>query len=138
MATETQPYKGYAPGIGTTGKINGEINSDGVTLTLKERFCVRSRGWFLELPTGFVTDFNSTPKFLWRILPPWGDYSPGAAVHDWLYRTNYVSRAEADAVYLDIMIRLGVKRWKRQAIYWGLRACGWWTWNNYRKAETGK
>lgn len=132
MATAIQSY---APGIGLTGDLHVEILRDGITARLLAPFRVRSRGMLIEAPKGMDTDFASVPRFFWRWLPPWGRYSPAVVIHDWLYKSGKVSRAEADLILLDLMERLGVSWIKRQAIYRGVRLGGWVAWRKYRKAE---
>ncbi len=113
--------------IGLIGPLRVEILRDGRRARLLRPFRVRigapvSR--IIEVPRGFVTDFASVPRFFWRVLPPWGTYSPAAVVHDWLYHTRLVSRAEADRAFLIIMQRLGVSKWKRTVMYWAVRCFG--------------
>ena len=62
----------------------------------------------ITAPAGFETDFASVPRLFWRIVPPWGRYSPAAVVHDFLYHTGLVTRAEADRIFLGHFIRTKV------------------------------
>lgn len=55
------------------------------------------------IPTGFVTDFASIPKFLWSLAPPIGKHSKGALIHDWLYTSHIKGRPWADRVFLEAM-----------------------------------
>ena len=88
------------------------------------------------MPAGFETDFASVPRLFWRVVPPWGRYSPAAVVHDYLYHTGKVSRLAADRLFLELMAALGVPLWKRQIMYWAVRLGGWLAWNASRKRET--
>ena len=88
------------------------------------------------MPAGFETDFASVPRLFWRVVPPWGRYSPAAVVHDYLYHTGKVSRIAADRVFLELMAALGVPLWKRQVMYWAVRLGGWLAWDTSRKRET--
>src|SRR5262245_11770367 len=38
----------------------------------------------IVVPAGFVTDFASTPRAIWSVLPPTGRYQMAAIVHDFL------------------------------------------------------
>lgn len=87
------------------------------------------------VPAGFKTDLASIPQILWNILPPFGRYDAAAVVHDYLYQHNGVTRGEADAILHEAMHVLRVGRAKRWAIYYGVRATGWVTWNRYRGAK---
>ena len=39
----------------------------------------------VTVPVGFITDFASTPRIIWSIIPPTGRYTKAAALHDYLY-----------------------------------------------------
>lgn len=79
------------------------------------------------IPKGFVTDFASTPRFLYPLFPPIGIYNKAAIVHDYLYSKDCslkVSRFEADLFFLQAMEVLGVKKWKRIAMFFAVRIFG--------------
>jgi hypothetical protein len=78
----------------------------------------------VRVPRGFVTDFASIPRFLWRVLPPTGKYGKAAVIHDFLYRTQACTRAEADAVFLEAMTDLSVGFWRRHAMHVAVRLFG--------------
>lgn len=88
---------------------------------------VTQRGDTFEIPAGFQTDFASIPQALWSLVgDPGGPWAPAAVVHDFLYRSGIVPRAEADRTFREAMADLGgesaVKRW----LMWGaLRLAGW-------------
>lgn len=50
-------------------------------------------GYELTLPKGMETDLSSVPRFLWGVLPPFGDFLIATLVHDYLYKFDY-RRAE--------------------------------------------
>ena len=111
--------------------------ADGRRARLLEAFEVRlPDGRLVQVPAGFVVDFASTPRILWSILPPRGRYSRAAVVHDWLYRTQGVSRKYADDVFLWMMEELEVPLWKRRVMYRGVRVWGWRTWRKH--AQTAR
>jgi hypothetical protein len=93
----------------------------------------------LTVPKGFITDFASTPQLFWNILPPWGRYGKAAVIHDYLYQNagridhKIYTRKYADVMFRNAMKELGVKRWKRFVMYWGVRLGGWKPWNNYER-----
>ena len=79
----------------------------------------------ISIPDGFVTDFASTPRLLWSLLPPTGPYGKASVVHDALYRRpGLATRAQADAVLLEAQTVLGVGFLTRWAIYLGVRVGG--------------
>ncbi len=83
---------------------------------------------------GFVFDFASIPKILWPLVPPAGDghnlYGLAAVWHDWLYTHRKIggraiTRREADELFLQIMVYVGVRQWLACAMYGVVRAAGW-------------
>jgi hypothetical protein len=49
--------------------------------------------YVITVPAGFVTDFASTPRAIWAVLPPFGTYQLAAVVHDFLYWDQGCTRA---------------------------------------------
>lgn len=87
----------------------------------------------------FDTDYNSTPRIVWRLFPRW-EYPLAGVVHDWLYLTGrnnvaVITRGQADDVHEEILIALEAPRWKSWSARFGLRVGGWKSWNNYRTHE---
>ena len=101
----------------------------------------------VDVPQGFVTDFASIPRGLWNVLPPTGGYGKAAVIHDFLYQLRKITpqstdlpvrlcdRGEADRLLKEGMEVLGVGKFTRWVVYYGVRAGGWAAWNRYRKAE---
>lgn len=79
---------------------------------------------FIDVPADFKTDFASIPRIFWTILPPDGEYTQAAVLHDYLYRTHLRSREEADKIFLEAMIVLEVPEWKRNVMFWAVRTFG--------------
>ena len=77
----------------------------------------------LEVPTGFIFDGNSLPRFLWLFSTP-ADYLEAGCVHDYLYRTGKVSRKIADQTYQEILTYLKANRVRTKLRYVGLRLFG--------------
>ena len=95
----------------------------------------------ITVPIGFQTDFASVPRFplIYALL---GDtaHEP-AVIHDWLYYSAIVNREIADNVLYEAMTVFGVEDWRRDMIYEGVRAGGWYAWDEHRKEghpEIGK
>ncbi len=113
-----------------------ELLADGRSARLLTPYRVRTEdGVSVDVPAGFETDFASVPRFFWRIVPPFGRYSPAAVVHDFLYFSGQVSRKDADETFYRLMGSLGVPDWKRWAMYYAVRAFGWIAWNEHRKRK---
>ena len=79
-------------------------------------------GLRIRVPAGFETDYASTPRFLWWLVPPRGLYSRAAVVHDFLCETRPCSRFMADAIFREAMCSVGVPRWRRVIMYYAVRA----------------
>lgn len=112
-----------------------EAQDDGCTWKLIQPFeyeiGVLGSGAKILVPAGFVTDFASVPQIFWNILPPWGQYGKAAVLHDFLYKTQPVTRALCDSIFLEAMYSLSVPYWKRIAIYLGVRLGGMKAWEGH-------
>ena len=92
----------------------------------------KSGSELVRVKQGFETDFASIPRILRIIIPKLGRWNKAAVVHDWLYSADgrlwWVDREIADLIFLDAMADLGVAKWKRYVMYWGVRLGGWLAW----------
>ncbi len=96
----------------------------------------------ITVEAGFITDFASVPWPFWSLIRPWGRWGKAAVLHDWLYRHQYIllatnvptpiSRQEADLLFFGAMGELGVAPWRRNLMYWAVRAFGWLAWRKKR------
>ena len=113
---------------------------NGLDDTLLSPLDFKSRsGITYRAPVGTTTDGVSTPRFLWRIIPPNGDadFLP-AVIHDAAYRnqlliycrvTGQYSRAnltqfQSDRLLAEALQANGVGVIKRNVIYYALRLFG--------------
>jgi hypothetical protein len=85
-------------------------------------------GRTITVPAGFVTDFASIPRPIWTVLPKWEKYGPAAVVHDYLYWSQDVPRAQADRYFREAMADSHVRSLKRRAIYGAVRLFGTLSW----------
>lgn len=62
-------------------------------------------GYYVTVPTGFLTDGASIPKALWNMIPPWGDHGQAAVMHDYLCEhgsiSNGYNRISVDRRFTD-------------------------------------
>ena len=83
---------------------------------------------FIEVPTGFQTDFASVPRIPIAYMM-FGDRAHRESVlHDYLYRIDsipVVERSQADDVFFEAMKECGKGFFVRYAMYWGVRFGGW-------------
>lgn len=66
------------------------------------------------VPAGFRTDFASVPRSLVWLIPRYGAYTRAAILHDYLCRTEAVSRADADGIFRRCLHEFAVstpRRW---------------------------
>ena len=84
----------------------------------------------IKVPIGFKTDFASTPRLFWMILPPDGQYTQAAVLHDYLYNLQDRPRATCDAIFLEAMKILGVPLLRRRIMYRAVRMFGFMPWGN--------
>ena len=114
------------------------VNADtGLPVTLTSSLVYESPrlGRVVIVPAGFVTDLASVPRVLWNLLPPLASYARAAVIHDYLYATNGLTRAEADGVLLEAMQATDVPFFTRSTIYAGVRLGGFVAWNKYRSRD---
>lgn len=107
-----------------------------------------SNRW-ITVPVDFHTDFASIPRPFRNIFTSTGGYGKAAVVHDYLYGEGFIAellvdeetgdvyehhyhptRAEADRIFLEAMMVLGVGWWTRTTVYLAVRAGGW---SSFRK-----
>ena len=90
----------------------------------------------IAVPLGFITDFASVPKFLWWWTAPWGRHGFAGIIHDWLYYIQDSSRADADALFREVMGKLGVRSTRAWLMWVAVRGPGWFAWRaNARRTE---
>jgi len=88
-------------------------------------------GLTFTVPPGFVTNLASTPRRLWSIFPPAGEWNRAAILHDYLYSPHAsCSRFLADALFREAMATLGVPWWRRVIMYYAVRLFGWLAYQN--------
>jgi hypothetical protein len=75
----------------------------------------------VTVPNGFETDFASVPRGLWNIIPPDGEYTQAAVLHDFLCVTKPFPQKRIDYIFYEAMVVLGVPLWKRKLMYWAVR-----------------
>lgn len=106
------------------------------TYQLARDYTVESMGIRFTVSAGLITDGASVPWFAWSFgFLPDGLHRAGALVHDWLYALQgqgydwLLSRAECDAIFLDLMLRAGVNPARAHIMHRAVRLCGWLPWS---------
>jgi len=96
-----------------------------------------SNNTVIVIPKDFEWDLSSTPRALWWLLPPDGDFEIAALVHDYLYRSLIYNRKFADKeMLLWSEATNNRKKWfivDNHIRYAGCRAFGWIIYNRNQK-----
>jgi hypothetical protein len=96
------------------------------------------RAWGLALvsvPTGFITDYSSVPRWLPFEYALYGGHAKKAAVlHDWAYATQRHPRQAADALFFEAMRVTGLG-WRAWPMWLGVRLFGGWAWRRDAQAR---
>lgn len=87
------------------------------------------------VPEGFLTDFASSPRFTWIIIPPDGIYTQSAVLHDFCYSKKLYTRKKCDYIFYESMGVLGVPQSKRWIMWKSVRLFGKIGWNAYRRKD---
>lgn len=98
-----------------------------------------SNGNIVTIPKGLMWDLSSSPRLLWPILPPDGDFIIAALIHDYLYQNNHVltfTRRFADKeMYKWSKVsngtgkKISIKNWDNKVRYIAVRLFGGFVWN---------
>lgn len=95
-------------------------------------------GRAFHIPAGVATDLASVPRGLpgvFRMLFRSELHTASAAIlHDRLYYTGEVSRAEADALFYEALRATHESRVGAWAMWLGVRSGGWNAWRKHRSA----
>jgi len=83
-------------------------------------------GYRFTILAGFWTDLASVPRICWRIAPPAEpDTCAPALIHDALYRTALLPRAECDRLFRELLLANGENKAKAWLLWSGVRVGGW-------------
>ena len=98
--------------------IKVEFLTDGRAVTLDR---------YGEVPSNFVFDGASVPRFFWRLLghPFDKHHLRGSLRHDWHYQEADIPREQADAEYYLDLVRDGMLRTFAWLEWLAVRLCGW-------------
>lgn len=95
----------------------------------------------LTVPHSFITDFASIPSMLHFVFTPDGIWSKAATLHDFLYRSKYltdnlgISRKQADRIFLLSMRVSRVPILVRYSFYFAVRLFGSSHWKYYKSKD---
>jgi hypothetical protein len=90
------------------------------------------------IPKGFIFDGASIPKMFRGLLSPVGILLVAAIVHDYAYqyhyvmvcnKKEYVSKAEADSLFLEVADYTNALPWLNRIAYLAVKGCGIGAWS---------
>jgi hypothetical protein len=92
---------------------------------------------YKAVPTGFITDGGSIPRFFWRFIghPFESEYIARYVEHDHDYQTGRIPRKEADDKLCDGLKADGMGFIKRNLVYFAVRLFGASHYNNENNKE---
>ena len=87
----------------------------------KDRFEVveEFRYGLIEVPVGFKTNGANIPRVFWSLFPPNSpEYLSAVVLHDYMCaKIGVFTYKEADRVFYEAMIDIGVSKWKAKLFY---------------------
>ena len=92
-----------------------------------EEYSYETSKGLVVVPKGFRTYYATETKNLINIINNYVKHVRSPFVHDWLYSSQCkidITRAEADKVFLEIMVEWNVKKYKRILMYILVRMFG--------------
>lgn len=110
-----------------TTPLKVEIHDNGRLYILTESFHYYREDKSKEniiVPKGFITDFATTPRILWSVLPPFGRYAKCAVLHDYLceeFHRGRIKRKEVDKIFLESMEAISIPFFTKWSLYLGVR-----------------
>lgn len=112
-----------------------------------------SNGFEITIPKGFIWDLSSTPRVIWWLLPPDGDFDLAYLIHDYLWIEKEKMRIEFEKQGLDFTRKftddemllwanttnstrnVSLRNIDNKSRYYGVRAFGWLVWNGIIKLK---
>jgi len=90
-------------------------------------------GYEYQVPKGFKCDLASVPKILAALAPDWRQSARAGVLHDWLYRTGFLTRRQADLVFYYALLADEVSSFRAWAMYQAVRKFARKPWRKYRE-----
>jgi len=109
MITKTNVGEYLKNGLVKTSMVY-PITKDSHYVVLEELIIKLSNEEIIKIPKGFKFNGSSSPRFLWWLFPPYGDFFFAAIIHDYLYHIKYKST--------EINIKLAKKIADKEMLIW--------------------
>lgn len=85
----------------------------------------------VRVPAGFITDLASIPAILRPVFSQNDRTRRPAVLHDFLYCSQVMTRAQVDGIFLEAMMVEGVGWARRWVMFTGVRVGGWMFWKGH-------
>ena len=118
------------------------LSDDDEWTTLRPVSWYDPSGFVIVVPSGYNTDLASIPRIVWWLIAPFELSILAPILHDFVYEHKgnppapsisppgkSFTRKQADRLFLAVMRREGVSRFRRTLAYMAVRAFGWTYWN---------
>ena len=73
----------------------------------------------IRIKKGYITNGADIPRFLWSVFPPNSpEYLSAVVLHDYMCsKIGVFTYKEADDMFYEAMIEIGVSKWKAKLFY---------------------
>lgn len=103
---------------------SGKPGSGKWTVSREFRYYSAVLGREVVVPVGFETDLASVPRLPVIFYLTGATCDEAAVIHDYLYTTKEVTRAQADAVLREASGVMGTPSWRSALMWLGVRVGG--------------
>lgn len=95
-------------------------------MILQKDFCFSFDRELYWIPAGYSWDGASIPRAVWWIVgsATQPDLWAASLVHDFIYLTHILTRAQADEAFFQILKQSDVSLWRRRVMWAAVRSCG--------------
>ena len=106
---------------------------------LQEPLVYENDKYIITVKAGFDFDFASIPKLFTNILPKNGqEYDRAACLHDALYASRWLPKAECDRLFYEAMLSDGVSKYRAWSMYQAVKWFGHSAYKDGDEEETRK
>ncbi len=107
--------------------IDKELHPEGKTgfFMVLNDFVYEGSNYTVTVPAGTLIDFASIPRILRWLFNRFGPSRKAAAIHDYLYQTQFSTRKCCDEIFREALECRNVGKVTRNAYKFGVRVGGW-------------
>ena len=109
---------------------------------------------YILIPSGLRTDYASIPRPLWVLLPPRGNWSEAAVLHDYMYKFNgkitiytkldnryikkayyFINKSKCDEIFYNALLQIGVNKTLAKMFFVSVYLFGLKAWIRHLKTD---